>query len=114
MMNDGYPPDRFDPLRSALRWSSMLPSFTSSCQAAYRLARLKEAQNGSMSMNGTGSMRDERDERLARAGYLLVVGTDRLVRAVAARVWSIACTLIRQGATRRQIGARPSASRRST
>jgi hypothetical protein len=110
MLNDGYPSSRFNPLRSrvvhaALRGSTMLPGFTSTSQAIDRLARLEEAQGGSMSMNGTVSVRDERDERLERAGYLLVVGTDRFVRAVAAFVWRVARSLMKQGVTRQQIGS---------
>src|SRR5262249_54559553 len=91
MLNDGYPPNRFDPVRSgtvlgALGWSAMLPSLTSSAHAVDRLARLDEAQRGQMSMNRTGFVRDERDERLQRAGYLLVVYVDGLVRTAAALV----------------------------
>jgi hypothetical protein len=115
MLNDECPSGRFDPVVvRALRWSATPPSFTSSSQAIDRLARLEQAQYGPMSMNGTGSVRDERDEQLARAGYLLVVGTDRFVRAVAGFVWRIARFLLKQGMTRRQIGAQPSGGGRKT
>jgi len=62
-------------------------------------------------MNAPGFVRDKRDEQLERAGYLLVVYADRLVRAVAALVLRIGRSVMKQVATRRQIGARPSASR---
>jgi hypothetical protein len=104
MLNDGYSPSKIDPLRSgvvlgALGWSAMLPSFVSASQAVDRLARLEEARDASMGMNGTGSVRDERDERLERAGYLLVVGIDRLVRAIAAFGWRIVRSLTRRNVT---------------
>jgi hypothetical protein len=81
-VNDRYPPDGFDP--AAVSWSAMLPSFTSPSQAISRLARLREAQCSPMSAKETDSARDERDERLQRAGYLLVVYLDGLVGAAAA------------------------------
>jgi hypothetical protein len=56
-------------------------------------------------------IRNERDERWERAGYLLIVGTDRFVRAVAAFVWRIARSVMEHGVTRRQIGTRRSAGR---
>jgi hypothetical protein len=88
MVSHEYPPNGFDQaVLKAFRRASMLPSFTSPSQAIDRLARLEEARDASMGMNGTGSVRDERDERLERAGYLLVVGIDRLVRAIAAFGW---------------------------
>src|SRR5262249_48976194 len=81
MVSHGYPPDRLDPVvLKAFRRSTMLPSFTSPSQAVDRLARLEEARDASTGMNATGSVRDE---RLERAGYLLVVGIDRVVRAIA-------------------------------
>ena len=90
MVSHEYPPNRFDPVvLKAFRRSTMLPSFTSPSQAIDRLARLEEARDAPMGMNGTGSMRDERDERLERAGYLLVAGIDRLFRAIAAFGWLI-------------------------
>jgi len=100
MVSREYPPNRFDPVAlKAFRQSMMLPSFTSPSQAIDRLARLEEARDASMGMNGTGSARDERDERLERAGYLLVVGIDRLVHAFAAFGWRIVRSLTRRGVT---------------
>ena len=72
------------------------------------------SRNGPMSrsgMNAPGSVRDKRDERLERAGYLLVVYTDRFVRAVAALVLRVGRYPMEQVLTRRQTGARPGASR---
>ena len=100
MVSHGYPPDRLDPVvPKAFRRSTMLPSFTSPSQAVDRLARLEEARDASTGMNATGSVRDERDERLERAGYLLVVGIDRLVHAFAAFGWRIVRSLTRRGVT---------------
>ena len=48
---------------------------------------------------GSGSVRDERDERLERAGYLLIVSIDRLVRAIAAFGWPIVRFLTRRRVT---------------
>lgn len=61
-------------------------------------------------MNAPGFVPDKRDERLERAGYLLVVYTDRLVCAVAALVLRICRSAMKQVVTRRQTGARPSAT----
>lgn len=72
------------------------------------------SRNGSMNgsgMNAPGSVRNKRDERLERAGYLLVVYADHLVRPVAAFVLRIGRSVRKQVAMRRQLGARPSASR---
>src|SRR5262245_58963244 len=93
MRNDRYSPS-IDPLRSgavlgARGWSAMLPSFISPSQAVDRLARLEEARSASLCTDGAGSM------RLARAGYLLIVGTGRLVCAVAADVRRIARGLMK-------------------
>jgi hypothetical protein len=54
---------------------------------------------GLMDMNRTGSVRDERDERLERAGYLLVVGIDHLIRTIATVGWHIVRFLARRSAT---------------
>jgi len=62
-------------------------------------------------MNAPSFVPDMRDERLERAGYLLVVYTDGLVRAVAALVLRICRSTIKQIVTLRQTGARPSASK---
>jgi len=62
-------------------------------------------------MNEPDFLRDKRDERLERAGYLLVVYADRFVRAVAALVLRVGRYATKQIMTRRQMGARPSASR---
>jgi len=118
MPNDGYPPNTFDPLRSgaalgALGWSAMLPSFTSSAQAVDQLAGLDEAQRGQMSMNRTGSVRDERDERLQRAGYLLVVYVDGLVRTAAALVLAICRWAMKQAVALAQAVARQAGRARS-
>ena len=100
MVSYEYPPNRFDPVvLKTFGRATMLPSFTSPSHAIDRLARLEEARHAPMGMNGTGSMRDERDERLERAGYLLVVGIDRLVRAIAAFAWRIVGPLTRRGVT---------------
>ena len=93
MRNEEYSPSSTDPLCSGLvlgarGWSALLPSFMSPSQAADRLARLQETQRAALSTDGTGSM------RLERAGYLLAVGSGRLARAVAARVWSIVRALM--------------------
>ena len=58
-------------------------------------------------------VRDEREERLTRAGYLLVVGIDGFVRAVAALVWSIARSAMKHGMIWLQIGS-PEAGGRET
>ena len=90
MTSHEYPPNSCDPVvLKALRRSTMLPTFTSPSQAIDRWARLEEARDAPMGMNGSGSVREARDERLQRAGYLLVVGIDRLVRAIAALGWCI-------------------------
>jgi hypothetical protein len=100
MVSHEYPPNRFDPVvLKAFRRSTMLPSFTSPSQAVDRLARLEEARDAPMGMRGIGSVRDQRDERLERAGYLLVVGIDRLVRAIAAFGWRIVRFLTRRNVT---------------
>ena len=100
MASHEYPPTRFDPVvLKAFRQATMLPSFTSPSQAIDRLARLEEARHAPMGMNGTGFVRDERDERLERAGYLLVVGIHRLVRAIAAFGWRIGRFLTRRCST---------------
>lgn len=82
-------------------WSTMLPSFTSPSLAADRMVRLREAQRHSMSVKGTDFVRDERDERLQRAGYLLVLYVDglgrtagALVRAICGRVMKKAVALM--------------------
>src|SRR5262249_34705046 len=107
MVSHEYPPNRFDPVvLKAFRRSTMLPSFTSPSQAIDRLARLEEARDAPMGMNGTGSVRDERDERLERAAYLLVVGIDRLVRAIAAFGWRIGRFLTGRSATAERRSAR--------
>jgi hypothetical protein len=49
-------------------------------------------------------VRDERDERLERAGYLLVIGIDRLVRAIAAFGWRIVRFLARRNAAAERLG----------
>jgi hypothetical protein len=97
MVSHEYPPNGFDQaVLKAFRRASMLPSFTSPSQAIDRLARLEEARDASMGMNGTGFVRDE---RLERAGYPLVVGIDRLVRAIAAFGWRIVRSLTRRNVT---------------
>jgi len=107
MVSHEYPPNRFDPVGlEAFRRATMLPSFTSPSQAIDRFVRLGEARDAPMGMNGTGSVRDERDERLERAGYLLVVGIDRLVRAIAAFGWRI----VRSPKRRKVTAARRSVS----
>ena len=87
MQNDGYPRGRFDPPKSggvlgAMEWCAMMRCFTAPCQALDR-------PTSRWGMNAPSSVRDKRDEQLERAGYLLVVHTDRLVRAVAALVLRI-------------------------
>jgi hypothetical protein len=63
------------------------------------LARLEEARDAPMGMKGIGSVRNERDEWLERAGYLLVVGIGRLARAIAAVGWRIVRFLTRRSVT---------------
>jgi len=63
------------------------------------LARLEVARDAPLGMQGIGSVRDERGEWLQRAGYLLVVGIDRLVRAIAAFGWRIVRFLTRRNVT---------------
>jgi hypothetical protein len=76
MVNQEYPPERFDSVvLRALRRSTLSPTFTFPSQAVDRLARLEETRSV--------YVRDEREERLERAGHLLVVGIDRLVRTIA-------------------------------
>jgi hypothetical protein len=100
MVSHEYPPKRFDPaLCKVFRRSTMLPSFTSASQAIDRLARLEEARDAPIWVEGIGSVRDERDERLERAGYLLVIGIDRLVRAIPAVGWRIVRLIKRRSVT---------------
>ncbi len=61
-------------------------------------------------MNAPGFVPDASDGRLERAGYLRLVYTDRLVRALAALVPRISRSVMKQVVTRRQTGARPSAT----
>lgn len=107
VQNDTYPTGTSDPpqpgaVLGTLEWCAMMRCFTSPCQAIDR----------PMSRQGVrapASERDKRDERLERAGYLLVVYTDRFVRAVAALVLHIGRSGIKQVVARRQIGAKQSA-----
>ena len=100
MVSREYPPNRFDPVvLKAFRRATVLPSFISPSQAIDRLALLEEARHAPMGTNGTGSMRNERDERLERAGYLLVVGIDRVVRAIAVLGWRLVRFLTRRSLT---------------
>ena len=69
-------------------------------------ARLEEVRDASMGMNGSGSVRDKRDERLERASYLLVVSIDRLVRAIAAFGWRIVRSLTRRSGTAKRRSVR--------
>ena len=58
--------------------------------AMEELMRLHPASHyGRREHRPSGSVRDERDERLERAGYLLVVGIDHLVHAIAVVGWRI-------------------------
>lgn len=100
MVSHEYPPNRFDPVvLKAFRRATMLPGFTSPSQAIDRFVRLEEVRDAPMGMNRTGSVRDERDERLERAGYLLVIGIARLVRAIAAFGWRVVRFLARRNLT---------------
>lgn len=114
MQNDRYPPERFDPLESGvvlggMGWWAMLPTFTSPSQAVGRLVRLEEAQTRAAQAL-TIAPSPPRSPRLERAGYLLVVYPDRLVRAVAALALRVGRSAMKQVVTRRYLGARPNAS----
>jgi hypothetical protein len=64
---------------------------------ARRIARERERRSTqALTANETGFVRDE---RLERAGYLLVVGIDRLVRAIGAFGWRIVRFLTRRSVT---------------
>jgi hypothetical protein len=81
MANDEYPPNRLDPLKegvlfNAMACRAMMPTFTFSSHTLYGRARPEERRGA----------QDWRDERLARAAYLLIVGIERAVRAVASLV----------------------------
>jgi hypothetical protein len=75
------------------------------------VVRLEEARDAPMGMNGSGFVREERDERLERAGYLLVVGIDRLVRAIAAFGWRIVRFLTKRSMTAERCSAREDETR---
>jgi len=87
-------------------WSTMLPSFTSPSQAVDRMVRLREAQRRSMSVKGTDFLRDDRDERLQRAGYLLVLCVAGLGRVAAALVRAIFRWVMKQAVALIQAVAR--------
>jgi hypothetical protein len=93
-VNDRNPPGRFDSV--LVTWWTMLPSFTSPSQPVDRLVRLAEAQRRSMNVKGTDFVRDERDERLERAGYLLVVYVHRVFHCAAAFILVISRRAMKQ------------------
>jgi len=79
-MDNEYPPNRFDPpkegvLFNAMGCCAMLPTFTFPSQADHHAKQ-----------EGRRATQDWRDQRLARAAYLLIVGIERAVRAVASLV----------------------------
>lgn len=82
-----------------LEWCAMMRCFTSPDQASDRPTNRRR-------VNAHGSVRDKRDEQLERAGYLLVIHTHRLIRAIAAFALRIAGSTMRW----REMRARPSAS----
>jgi hypothetical protein len=61
-----------------------------------RLVRLAEAQRRLMNVKGTDFVRDERDERLERAGYLLVVYVHRVFHCAAAFILVISRRAMKQ------------------
>jgi hypothetical protein len=102
MQNDEHRPSKFDPFEEgvilgAMGWWAMLPSFTFPSQVLDRLARQKAPRAAS----------DWRDERLARAAYLSIVGIERLARAVASLVRRVGRYVAQQLLLRRQTGAQP-------
>ncbi len=81
-------------VKGAPDWSPVMSN------AMEELMRLHPASHyGRREHRPSGSVRDERDERLERAGYLLVVGIDHLVHAIAAVGWRIVWFLARRSAT---------------
>lgn len=102
MQKDQYP-GSCDPLKervivSAMGRLAMLPSSFLPSQASDCAAR-REAP---------GAASDWRDEQLARAAYLSIVGIERLVRAIASLVLRVGRYAMQQ-VSRRQIDAQPSA-----
>ena len=71
----------------------------------------RNGQAGRLGANALSFGPDKRDEQLQRAGYLLVVHTDRLVRAAAALVIHTGRCAVKQALTLRQTVVRRGASR---
>jgi hypothetical protein len=99
MTNDEDPPNGFDPLKDGILFNAM------ACWAmppifAHRPARQAERP----------ATQDWRDEQLARAAYLVIVGIERAVRAVASFVSRVGRYAARQ-VSPRDASAQPRASR---
>ena len=83
MLNDGYSGIEFESLAAKKLGQSVQQStFASLSRPVDGLGRSTEVQHDPE--RRTRTVRDERQETLERAGYLLVVSIDRLIRVLAA------------------------------
>jgi hypothetical protein len=101
MTSDGYPPSGSDPPKNNAKacWA-VLPTVIFPPLASDRPGRREERR----------ATQDWRDERLARAAYLFIVGTERAVRTVASFISRVGRSVARQ-VSPRDASTHPRASR---
>jgi hypothetical protein len=103
MQNGSIPPDMFESLMlQALRRSTLLPN----TQLIGTMIKLGERRHAWREGIEDDYLQKERTARLERAGYLLVVGADYLIRSAAAIPRHVAWCLSDMATTLRKVGAR--------